>query len=55
MFTIASGGKDATQRATDLWKQALNEYEEPAMDCAIREQLDAYVGWRRGEIGSGDV
>jgi trimethylamine--corrinoid protein Co-methyltransferase len=50
-----AGGKDATQRATDLWKQALNEYEEPAMDCAIREQLDAYVGRRRDEIGSGDV
>ena len=37
-----AGGKDATQRATDLWKQALKEYEEPAMDPAIREALGAY-------------
>ncbi|MEP6548181.1 MAG: trimethylamine methyltransferase family protein [Gammaproteobacteria bacterium] len=49
-----SGGKDATQRATDIWKQALKEYEEPAMDPAIREELDAYVTQRRAEIGSGE-
>jgi trimethylamine--corrinoid protein Co-methyltransferase len=48
------GAKDATQRATDLWKQALKEYEEPAMDSAIREALDAYVEQRRAEIGSGE-
>jgi trimethylamine--corrinoid protein Co-methyltransferase len=48
------GGKDATQRATDLWKQALKEYEEPATDPAIREALDAYVSQRRTEIGAGD-
>jgi trimethylamine--corrinoid protein Co-methyltransferase len=46
------GGKDATQRATDIWKQALKEYEEPAMDPAIREALDEYVTRRRTEIGS---
>jgi trimethylamine---corrinoid protein Co-methyltransferase len=46
------GGKDATQRATDIWKQALKEYEEPAMDPAIREALDDYVARRRAEIGS---
>jgi trimethylamine--corrinoid protein Co-methyltransferase len=48
------GGKDATQRATEIWKQALKEYEEPAMDPAIRESLDAYVARRRAEIGSGE-
>jgi trimethylamine--corrinoid protein Co-methyltransferase len=48
------GGKDATQRATDLWKQALREYEEPAMDPATREALDAYAAERRAAIGSGD-
>ncbi len=46
------GGKDATQRATDIWKQALKEYEEPVMDPAIREALDDYVARRRAEIGS---
>jgi trimethylamine---corrinoid protein Co-methyltransferase len=49
-----SGGKDATQRATDLWQQALKEYEEPTMDPAIRDALDAYVAQRRAEIGSED-
>jgi len=49
-----SGGKDATQRATEIWKQALKEYEQPAMDPAIREQLDAYVAERRADIGSGE-
>jgi trimethylamine--corrinoid protein Co-methyltransferase len=46
------GGRDATQRATGIWKQALKEYEEPPMDPAIREALDAYVTQRRAEIGS---
>ncbi|GAC1675659.1 MAG: trimethylamine methyltransferase family protein [Steroidobacteraceae bacterium] len=48
------GGKDATQRATDIWKQALKEYAEPPMDPAVRESLDAYVAQRRAEIGSGE-
>jgi trimethylamine--corrinoid protein Co-methyltransferase len=48
------GSKDATQRATDLWKQALKEYEEPAMDPAIRDELGAYVEQRRADIGSGE-
>jgi trimethylamine---corrinoid protein Co-methyltransferase len=49
-----SGGKDATQRATDIWKLALKEYEQPAMDPAIQEALDDYVLRRRAEIGSGE-
>jgi trimethylamine--corrinoid protein Co-methyltransferase len=47
-----AGAKDATQRATDVWMRALAEYEQPPMDPAIREQLDAYVDQRRAEIGS---
>jgi trimethylamine---corrinoid protein Co-methyltransferase len=46
-----AGGKDATQRATGIWKLALAEYEEPAMDPAINEALDAYVAERRAAIG----
>ena len=48
------GGKDATQRATDIWQQALKEYEEPAMDAAIREELEAYVERRRADIGGNE-
>lgn len=48
------GSLDATQRATGLWKRALNEYEEPALAPAIREELDAYVAQRREQIGAGE-
>jgi len=46
----AAGAKDATQRATEIWKRLLAEYEEPLMDPAIREGLDDYVGRRREQI-----
>jgi trimethylamine---corrinoid protein Co-methyltransferase len=46
-----AGGKDATQRATEIWQRALEEYEAPAMDPGIREALDAYVTRRREQIG----
>lgn len=41
------GSKDATQRATDIWKRALGEYEQPALDPAVLEALDAYIARRR--------
>ncbi|MBZ9733609.1 trimethylamine methyltransferase family protein [Mesorhizobium sp. CA18] len=47
-----AGGKDALDRATELWQQALHDYEEPVMDPAIREELDAYVARRREEIAA---
>ena len=50
----ASGAHDALERATGLWQQALRDYEEPLLDIAIREELDAYVAHRREEIGSGE-
>ena len=50
----ASGGKDATERATEVWQQALREYEEPKLDAAIQEELDAYVQERQREIGDGE-
>ena len=49
-----AGGLDATQRATRLWKKALEEYQQPAMDPAIREALEAYMAKRKEEIGSGE-
>jgi trimethylamine--corrinoid protein Co-methyltransferase len=49
-----AGGLDATARATAIWRKALAEYEQPPLDPAIREALDAYVARRREEIGAGD-
>ncbi|MBX3577487.1 MAG: trimethylamine methyltransferase family protein [Rhizobiaceae bacterium] len=49
-----AGGLDATQRATRVWKKALEEYVEPPMDPAIREALEAYRIERREEIGAGE-
>jgi trimethylamine--corrinoid protein Co-methyltransferase len=50
----ASGARDATQRATVIWRRALSEYEKPAMDPAVLEALDAYVAKRREQIGAGE-
>ena len=49
-----AGGLDATRRATRLWKKALEEYRQPAMDSAVREELEAYVVKRKEEIGQGE-
>jgi trimethylamine---corrinoid protein Co-methyltransferase len=48
------GAQDATQRATEIWKRALREYEQPALDKEILESLEGYVQRRRAEIGSGE-
>jgi trimethylamine--corrinoid protein Co-methyltransferase len=50
----AAGARDALTRATGVWQAALREYEEPALDPAIRERLDDYVARRKVEIGSGE-
>jgi trimethylamine--corrinoid protein Co-methyltransferase len=50
----AAGAKDALTRATEIWQAALAEYQEPELDPAIREELDAYVARRKAEIGSGE-
>jgi trimethylamine---corrinoid protein Co-methyltransferase len=49
-----AGSHDALERATLLWQQALRDYEEPVLDPAIREELDAYVARRKEEIGTGE-
>ena len=48
----AAGSKTALNRATELWQQALRDYEEPTLDPAIREQLDAYIAKRKEDIGT---
>lgn len=49
-----AGAKDATQRATAVWKQALAQYEQPPLEPAVREALDEFIARRRAEIGSGE-
>jgi len=49
-----AGGLDATQRATRLWKKALEEYQQPPMEPSVREALEAYVVKRKEEIGDGE-
>ncbi|MBO6636397.1 MAG: trimethylamine methyltransferase family protein, partial [Parvibaculum sp.] len=51
---LESGGLDATARATRIWKKALEEYQRPALDEGVLEELQTYVARRREEIGSGD-
>ncbi len=48
----ADGARDATQRAAALWRRLLEEYEEPPMDPAIREELTAFIDRRKREGGA---
>jgi len=47
-----AGAKTALDRATELWQQALRDYEEPKMTEDRKEALDDYVTRRRMEIGT---
>lgn len=48
---MRGGGKDAAARAADVARKKLAEYEQPPLDEAIREELEAYVTRRRTELG----
>ena len=49
-----AGHLDATQRATAIWQSVLEKYEQPPMDPAIREALDAFVARRKDELRTVD-
>jgi len=44
------GARTATQRANEIWKRLLREYEKPPIDAAIEEELQAYMARRKQEI-----
>jgi trimethylamine--corrinoid protein Co-methyltransferase len=44
------GSVDTTRRANKLYKQLLNDYQEPELDPGIREQIGEYVIKRKLEI-----
>ena len=47
---VDAGSRDATRRATGIWKKMLADYVPPHLDPAVREAIDAYVTRRRAEI-----
>jgi trimethylamine---corrinoid protein Co-methyltransferase len=46
-----NGGKDAAERAGEIWRRTLEEYEEPPLDDGVRAQLQEFVARRRAELG----
>ncbi len=44
------GAKSAGERANTVWKALIEGYEQPALDPAIKEELDCFVERRRAEI-----
>lgn len=47
----AAGSPQAHTKANAIWKQALADYTEPALDPAILEEIDAFVATRVQEGG----
>jgi trimethylamine--corrinoid protein Co-methyltransferase len=45
-----AGAQDATERATAIWQAALASYEQPPLDPAIAEALDAFIARRKEEL-----
>ena len=48
---MRNGGNDAAARASDIWRKTLEEYEEPAIEQDLKDELKAYVDRRRTELG----
>ena len=48
---MRNGGHDANHRAQVAYQKTLEDYEQPALDDAIREELEDYVIRRRAELG----
>jgi trimethylamine--corrinoid protein Co-methyltransferase len=47
-----AGARNATERATVIWKKLLAGYVAPALDPSVKEAIAAYVARRTAEIGS---
>ncbi len=44
------GGQSTGKRANAVWKRLMEEYRQPPLDPAIREELETYVARREEEI-----
>ena len=51
----AAGAETAEVRATRIWQQLLETYEQPAMDPAVTEALDAFVARRKEELADSEA
>ncbi|MEM7208033.1 MAG: trimethylamine methyltransferase family protein [Pseudomonadota bacterium] len=49
---IERGSVTSEQRANQIWKQVLNDYEQPPIDPAVDEALKDYVEKRKKEIAA---
>ncbi len=47
---LAEGGRDIATRAHDIYHQMLASYQEPPLDPAVAEALDAFVSRRKAEL-----
>jgi trimethylamine--corrinoid protein Co-methyltransferase len=48
---MRNGGKDTAQRAGEIYRKKLEEYEQPPLDDGVRQELEEYVARRRRELG----
>lgn len=48
------GMRDAAQRANEMWKRELADYEPPPLDDAVAAELAEFVDRRRAEIEDGN-
>jgi trimethylamine--corrinoid protein Co-methyltransferase len=48
---VRNGALDTAARAERIWQQRLESYEQPALDEAVRAELEEYVTRRRTELG----
>ncbi|MCB0128594.1 MAG: trimethylamine methyltransferase family protein, partial [Caldilineaceae bacterium] len=46
-----NGGLDTYQRANARWKQLLREYEAPALDEGLEQELLGFISRRKRELG----
>jgi len=49
----SEGSQDTYHKANAVWKKTLKEYEQPPLDPAVAEELNAFVEQRRREIRQG--
>lgn len=46
----SEGSQDAVMRANKIWKQMLNDYQEPPLDPSVDEALLDFIARRKGEF-----